>query len=354
MKTLPFEAAAARRRRAFSFLAFALLLAAAPARAQLGSMENDPAHAIGTRLTARNTIQGSVAHPSGHRFERRVRVRITGQTGQTLQTFTDDQGNFVFRRLAGGTYFLTVEAGEEFQVASETVDIFARGSSPITVPVYVQLRYKKGVAEKLGTVNAALAGVPKPALESYEKAVEAAQAGDSKKAVEALRKAVEQHPDFALAYNMMGVQYLQLGRLGDAAEALRQALRLTPEEFNPLLNYGVVLFHQGQYKESEAHLRKALGKRETSAAAHFFLGRVLIKGRRYAEAEKELRRAVELDDRDLKEAYRYLGGLYRELGDRPRAVESLEKYLKLEPKARDAEAIRQIIAELRAQATAKP
>lgn len=353
MQTLPFEAA---RRRALRLLAFSVLLAsaAAPARAQLGSMENDPAQAIGTRMTARNTIQGTVAHPSGHRFEKRVKVRITGQTGQTLQTFTDDQGNFVFRRLAGGTYFLTVEAGEEFQPAYETVDIFARSGSPITTPVYVQLKYKKGSAERPGTVSAALAGVPRPAVEQYERAVEAAQAGDSKKAVESLRKAVELHPDFALAHNLLGVQYLQLNRLDEAAEALRHALRLMPEEFNPLLNYGVVLFYQKQYAEADKHLRRALAKRETSAGAHFFLGRVLIKERKYAEAERELRRAVEIDEREAPEAYRYLGGVYREAGDAARAVESLEKYLKLEPKAKDADAIRQIIAELRAKPPAKP
>lgn len=354
MKSLRFDPAA--RRHAFSCCVLLFLLAAAPgpARAQLDAIDNDPAQAIGTRLTARNTIQGSVALPSGHRLDKRVKVRITGQTGQTLQTFTDDQGNFIFRRLAGGTYFLTVDAGEDFQPAFETVDIFARGSAPVTMPVYVQLRYKKGVAEKLGTVNAALAGVPRPAAEQYERAVAAAQVGDAKKAVESLKKAVELHPDFGLAHNLLGVQYLQLNRPAEAAESLRHALRLAPEEFSPLFNYGVALFYQGQHAEADKHLRKALAKRETSAAAHFFLGRVLIKERKYQEAEKELRRAVELNAREVSEAHRFLGGIYKEMGDHARAVDSLEKYLKLEPKAKDAEAIRQIIAELRAKPAAKP
>lgn len=351
MKPRPREAAT--RLGSCALFALAFLSAPAPAAAQIGSVDSDPAAALGTRVTARNTVQGSVAHPSGRRFERRVKVVITSSTGQSLQTSTDDQGNFIFRRLAGGSYFLMVDAGEEFEKAHETVDIFTRGASPVTVPVYVQLRYKR-TAERRGTLDAALAGVPQPAVKHYEKAVEAVQLGNSKKAVESLKKAVELYPDFALAYNLLGVEYLRLDRPAEATDALRQALRLTPGEFGPLLNYGVALFFLGQHKEAGEQLRRAIAKQETSATAHFFLGRVLIKERQYAEAEKELQRAVSLGEGEVVEAHRYLGGIYREMGDHARAVESLEKYLKLQPRAKDAAAIRQIIAELRAQPAARP
>jgi Tfp pilus assembly protein PilF len=347
-----------RRPLLLSVLTLLLFLNAGYSHAQgIGAIDSDPSQAIGTRVTARNTLQGRVTLPSGALLDRRVKVRISGATGGSLFAMTDDNGAFIFQRLAGGTYFLTVDAGKEYEMVSEVVDIYdpggrsARGS---VQTLQIQLRLKGATTGKPATIDAALAGVPKPALKLYQKALEAAQAGDNKKAVEALKGAVEIDSTFMLAFNMLGVQYLLLNRPDDAAQALRTALDLAPEDFNPRLNYGIVLFYQRQFQEAGKHLRKAIERRETSAAAHFFLGRVLIKEHEYREAEKALQRAVSLGGTEINEAYRYLGGIYKELGDNARAVESLEKYLKLEPKAKDADGIRQIIAELRAQPSVKP
>lgn len=351
MSSQPFDG----RRLAFALtiLALALATSAAPARAQItgDAIDSDPSQAIGNRLTARNAIQGTVSLPNNMRVDKRVKVRITGGMGQTLFTWTDDNGQFIFRRLAGGTYFLTVDAGPEFHTANETVDIYTRSSgSSITVPVFVQLRYKNSAeAEKTGTVNAALAGVPKNALKEYEKAQRAAREGDGKRAVESLKKAVELYPDFMLAYNDLGLAYFRLNQLEEAAEALRKAIKLAPDNVTPVLNYGIVLFYQKQYPQAEEQLRAVIKKRETSPKAHLFLGRSLIRQSKLAEAETSLRRAVEIGGPDVNEGYRILGGIYMETGDNKRAVEALEKYLALEPNAKDADAVRQILAKLRTQ-----
>ncbi|HEX5707443.1 MAG TPA: tetratricopeptide repeat protein [Pyrinomonadaceae bacterium] len=344
------------RRLAFTLSLLILCVAAAtqPARAQIvgDAIDSDPSQAIGNRREARNTIQGIVSLPNNMRVDKRVKVRISGSSGHTLFAWTDDNGNFVFRRLAGGTYHLTVDAGPEFQTATETVDIFTRGANSVTQPVYIQLRYREKGAEKTGTVNAGLAGVPKNALKEYEKAQRAAREGDGKRAVESLRKAVELYPEFMLAFNDLGLVYFRLNQLDDAAEALRTAIKLAPENTTPVLNYGIVLFYQKQYAQAEEQLRAVLKKRDTAAKAHLFLGRALIRQTKYGEAEQSLRRAVELGGPEVNEGYRFLGGIYMETGDNKRAVEALDKYLSLEPNARDAEAVRQIVAKLRTQISA--
>jgi Flp pilus assembly protein TadD len=354
MSSQPFVA----RRLAFTLSVLTLLFAAAAVapRAQImgDAIDSDPSQAIGNRNTARNVVQGTVSLPNNMRVDKRVKVRITGGAGQTLFTWTDDNGNFIFRRLAGGTYFLSVDAGPEFHTANETVDIFTRSSgSSVVVPVVVQLRYRNdAAAEKTGTVNAALADVPKPALKEYERAQKAAREGDGKRAVESLKKAVELYPDFMLAYNDLGLAYFRLNQLEDAAEALRKAIKLAPDNTTPMLNYGIVLFYQKQYPQAEEQLRAVLKKREGAAKAHLFLGRSLIRQTKYAEAEQSLRRAVELGGPEVNEGYRFLGGIYMETGDNKRAVEALEKYLTLEPNAKDAAAVREILAKLRTQISA--
>ena len=62
-----------------------------------------------------------------------------------------------------------------------------------------------------------------------------------------------------------------------------------------------------------------------------------------ALAEEHLNRAVALGGDEVKDAHRFLGAIYLQRGDRERGVAELETYLKLAPKAKDAEAVRQVV-----------
>lgn len=300
-----------------------------------------------------NTIQGRVYAPSGKQLGRRVRVRLGGVRGEQ-SVLSDDNGAFTFRRVAGGTYRLTVEAGSEFETASESVDIIdspvrSRRSGQI-FSVQIQLQTKRQTEAKPGIINAALAAIPKPARELYEQALVSAQAGEHKRAVEQLRKAVVLYPEFSLAFNELGVQYLKLGETGKAAESLRAALKLTPDVFVLHFNYGIILIQQKQFAEAAAELGRALEIDEAAFAAHLYRGRALIGLLRYDEAERALQRALALGgDVRASMAHRYLGAIYIERGENRRAVEALETYLRLEPKAGEAAQIRGIIKELHPQ-----
>ena len=300
-----------------------------------------------------NTIQGRIYTPSGQQLGRRVRVRLGGVRAE-MSVMSDDNGAFTFRRLPGGTYRLTVEAGSEFETASETVDII---DSPLRnrragqiVSVQIGLKLKRDEKEsKPGTVNATLAAIPKAARELYEQALVAAQADEHRRAIEQLQKAIGIYPEFAFAFNELGVQYLKLGEAEKAAEALRSALKLEPDIFILRLNYGIILLQRKQFAAAEAELGRALKLSESSFAAHLYRGRALIGLQRSDEAEKELLRALALGGNEARMAYRYLGALYLEQGNNARAVEALETYLRLDAKAGEAAQIRAIIKQLRSE-----
>ena len=57
----------------------------------------------------------------------------------------------------------------------------------------------------------------------------------------------------------------------------------------------------------------------------------------YADAEVQLTRAVELGGDEVKDAHRFLGAIYFQRGEREKAWPSSKPYLKLAPKAKDAE-----------------
>jgi Tfp pilus assembly protein PilF len=318
-------------------------------RAQVGGIDPDPGD-LGTG--GRNTIQGTIYLSNGRRLDRRAKVRLRSMNGDQF-VMSDDSGAFSFRRLKGGTYTLTVDAGSEFEIAYETVDIIElprrRSEQGQLQTVQITLSPKQGATKQTGTVDASTAGVPEAARALYKEALEAAQSGDSKKAIEKLGEALKIHPNYMSALNELGLQYMKLKMLDKAEESLRQAIKIAPEAFTPRLNYGILLLQKKSYVEAATELQRATQKDSSSATAHLHLGRAFVNLAIYNKAEKELQQAVSIGGEDVIEAHRYLAAVYIETRESLRAASELEKYLSLSPQAKDAEKIRDIIKQLRAQ-----
>ncbi|MDT5061950.1 MAG: hypothetical protein QOH63_2409 [Acidobacteriota bacterium] len=310
----------------------------------------------------RHTIQGRIFFPSGRNADLRAKVKLEGINTGGLYVLADPDGGFRFRNLEPGSYTIVIEAGEDYETVREPAYIDGNSSigrgirvqTPpqiIYVPIYLQLKRTGRGGVKPGVINAALAAVPKPAADLYNKALESIQAGDTKKAVELLRSAISLYPEFALALNELGVQYLKLGQPERAAEALQATLKIKPDAVVPRLNYGIALLEKKEFAEAETQLREVLKKNDGAATAHLYLGITLIHVRNYDEAEKEFLRAVTIAGKELSQAHYFLGGLYWRKQQYKRAADELETYLKLEPKAPNIERTRASIKELRAKQT---
>ena len=307
----------------------------------------------------RHIINGRIFFPSGRRADASIKVRLESTNSGALSVLADTNGSFSFRSLEAGNYTLTIDAGEEYEIVRENVYIDPERRDPslrvvgtsrtFTLPIYLQLKRNPGDKQQTGVLNAALASVPRAAADLYRSALASAQAGDSKKAVGQLRAALSVHPEFALALNELGVQYLKLGQADKAAESLQSAVRLSPDAFTPRLNYGIALLQKKQFDDAATHLRQALQKNDSSPSGHYYLGLALMKQRSFDDAEKELLRSITLGGDSMGMAHYYLGGIYWGERDYKKAADALEKYVKLFPKAANAEKIRTTIKELRSK-----
>jgi tetratricopeptide (TPR) repeat protein len=324
------------------------------ALAQMGGIDSDPGDP-GTG--GKNTIQGTIFLPGGQRLDRRVKVKLTGLANGEQFQMSDDSGAFSFRRLKSGRYMVVVDAGKEFEMAGENVDIIEpprrRGDPGITVPIYITLQPRSSSSGVPGTVDAKAGGLPEAARDLYKQAMESAKSGDRKKAIEQLNQALAIYPNFMTALNELGVQYMNLKEWNKAAESLRAALKIGPEAFHPRLNYGIVLLQLKDYKAAAAELQLAVQKDSSSAMAHLQLGRALINLNNYDGAYKALRQSISFGGDDAIEAHRYLAAVYIEKQNALAAAYELELYLKLAPKAKDAERILMVIKDLRSQASNK-
>lgn len=296
-----------------------------------------------------HVLTGRIYFPTQQTDDIRIKVRLESTSSPSLSTSTNADGVFRFSGLNTGYYTVVVDAGEQYEVFREQINI-ERGNSysPRTVQIPIYLRPKSsGPGTKPGVVNAALLGLPKPAVDLYNKALESARAGNTKKAIEQLNSAIALYPNFALALNELGVQYLKNAQVDKAVEALRSAVKLAPDAFMPRLNYSIALVNKKDFAEAEKELRVALQKNDASRSAHMYLGIALISQRKIDDAEKELLRAASPGTDDLGLAHYYLGGIYWSKHEYKRAADELEKYLKLVPNAPDAERTRAAIKDLR-------
>lgn len=297
-----------------------------------------------------HTITGRIYFPSGSASQPRVKVTLEGSNVTTRSTTTDANGQFLFTGLLPGTYTIIVDGGNDYETARESAYIETSQTTAGSIgrqDIRVAVTMRPKGSGSAGGGSSAFAGVPKPAVDLYNKALESSKKGDTKKAVEELQAAIAQYDKFAVAYNELGVQYLKLGQPAEAVEVLAKAIKLTPDNTIARLNYGIALMEKKDYAEAEKQLREVVKKNDNSPMGHLYLGITLLRERRNEEAEKELKRAVILGKDDVAIAHYYLGGLYWGKKDYKQAADELETYLKLVPNAPGADKLRATIKELR-------
>ena len=289
-----------------------------------------------------HTIQGRV-YSAGRPIETGLKVRLESPNTGALSTVTDSDGVFIFTNLEAGNYRLTVDGGPGFENVADYPSIY-REASPGGRIVRLALHLRPRAR-----ADSDLTNVRKEALDHYRKGLESARVGDSKKAVQQLEQAISFYPRFVDALKELGAQYLKLADPKKAAKVLDAAVKIAPDDFEVRLYLGIALLNLKKFVESEEQLRVALEKNQSAPTAHMYLGIALLSQNRLNEAQKELEESISSKSPDVGLAHRYLGGIYWAQRDYKRAADELEAYLKLMPKAADAEKTRVAIRDLRSR-----
>ena len=98
----------------------------------------------------------------------------------------------------------------------------------------------------------------KRAATRTELAAEYYRRGQYAVAIDEANKAISQSPDYALAYSMLGLIYMEVRDDEKAKENFQKAIRLAPESPDIRHNYGFFLCDRGQHKEGLEQYQQAL------------------------------------------------------------------------------------------------
>jgi tetratricopeptide (TPR) repeat protein len=304
-------------------------------------------------------VRGKLYLPSGQSFETPVEIELRG-VFTSLKVFTDRAGSFVFQNLSPGSYTLTVNAGEQFEPASEYIiidpevppprGIAVMRPSPKLITVPINLRLKRGIVLRNEVINAKWASVSKDAIEHFKRGIELSQDNKMAEAEVELRRAIDLAPKFAPAHTELGKVLLQRGSLDSSIEAFRTAIRHDQADFDAHLNLGVAFLNLRKYDQAEPELVTAAYLNRSAVTPHYYLGIVFVMKNDLDVAQKAFETAKELKGgRSLPAIHKYLGRIYMKKDMGKEAVEELETYLKLAPKAPDAEKVRKDISEIKAK-----
>jgi tetratricopeptide (TPR) repeat protein len=310
------------------------------------------------------TIHGKIIFSNNHDPDR-IEVKLDKSFGQIIQVaYTDAAGNFEFRGLTIGTYFVTVLL-DGYEPVRQGVDVISSfGASPVNLflsrSAYVPKDRLTGLDADdpdIIDVSQMKENLPKKAVQDYEKAIEEKKKGRLESAVKLLEDAIRLAPNFFRAHNNLGLLYQSEKRYADAEKEFQRSHDLNAKNERPLLNLGSLYIEEAGLQGDD---RKATGKllddaldaleqavkmNPRSATAFFLLGQANYKSSFYEEAEAALKKAHELDP-NMAAVRLMLSNVYVKEEKWADVLENLDAYLKENPKAADRDKVEEMRANI--------
>ena len=160
----------------------------------------------------------------------------------------------------------------------------------------------------------------------FDEAVELREKGRVDGAIEKLVAATVLQPNFAEAYNMIGVCYDEKGQYNLAQDEYKKALKIESNNARFLNNIGYSYYLSSDFGNSIKHYKRGLKITPNDRRMHNNIG--LAYGRKgdYDEAKEHFIIAV-----GEVGAYLNLGYLYTQDGEQDKAIKSYEAALKIKP-----------------------
>ena len=328
--------------------------------------------AVATILTFADATQAQIgaasrsSGPSGaivHRIEGRIRQRNKSvdnirvrlirfpQMQPIADTFTRQDGEFLFQRVPTGDYIIETFETDLYEATETSVAVYPPNPSeprPTTTAVFVDLPLKSS-PEKLppGELMADVdLNVPQKALKHYHAGMQKLGKGESEKGMAELRQAIHLFPSYYAARLELGRELRFKKRFTEALDVLEPLPQIAPKRAEPRIERGIALLSLKRREEAVHELESALRLAEASWAAHLFLGWALLEDDA-AKAEPHFERALEIDEVKAARAHLALARLAEAKGNRPVALSHLDAYVTVAPNAEDAEATRKLAQRLR-------
>lgn len=208
----------------------------------------------------------------------------------------------------------------------------------------------RDIPVKSATVSADELRIPAKAKSEFDKGTACIAKKEWQKAEGHLLKAVAIYPQYATAYNNLGVVYARLGDLAREREALQKAIALNDHISPALLNLARLDMKQHDYLEAEDLLTKTVALDGSDIESMFLLAGVELENKHYEKAILTCR-TVHTRPHPLQTSVHYIAARAMEASHRiADAAAELHTFLQEEPTGPRADAARQELSNLESYA----
>ncbi|HYH85956.1 MAG TPA: tetratricopeptide repeat protein [Pyrinomonadaceae bacterium] len=318
-----------------------------------------------THAQSGHSIRGKVRNSSGVSMPRVLVELQTGNGTPIGQTVTNNEGDFFFGNLLESSYTVIINTPDH-NPTSESVQ-FVRSIDENTPgesrTVEITLTPRPGARIQPGQVTFAQ-NVPPLARQAFERGLKLTRAGKSQEGIAAMREATQMFPDYFDAHFALGSELAKAGDLGGAIIEFEHARRVNPKEGMVYYAFGLVLSQQKKHAVAAAVFAEAARlspndvrhpfQRATSLINHAAMidpaaSKKAADEREFAlaEAEKALKHAYELSGKKMAAYHEQMARVFERRGDKARAADELEQYLRMNPGDPRAGSFREAIKTLR-------
>lgn len=264
---------------------------------------------------------------------------------------TDSSGRFAFRGIGSGRYFVKViTSGTYYQEYTESVEVGSMtrtGSESVYMEINLKIDSRKIESGGAGIVDVVFAQeVPEEARRLYKRGLKELQNGDI--GLTDMQAALKIFPTYFDALNVVGREYVSRREYQKSLGFLVKAIEVNQRSFSTFYALALACYQLNHMTEALEAARGATILQPGSVSAQLLYGTLLRLDRSYGKSEEALLEAKKLSkDKPVADIHWQLALLYNKLGRNEEAAHELERYLSVEPDARDRKEIQSLIEKLR-------
>lgn len=266
---------------------------------------------------------------------------------------TTGSGRFVFSNISEGTYKVRVfVSGTNYLEQIKDVQILnlLRGSSDqVFVDFYLKFDPRRvtlgsnGLPENIFVQE----GISESAQKLFKNGSDLLSNGNDK-GFDEIEKALQISPNYFDALDRISTEYVRRKEYRKALPYLIRAIDINRRSFSSFYNLAYVCYQLNHRPEAVEAARGAVIIKPDSVNAYLLYGTVLRLNGNYDKAEQALLKAKSLSkDSPISDVFWQLALLYQKQGRKREQADSLEAFLRAEPKAENAALIKKLIIQLK-------
>lgn len=285
-----------------------------------------------------------------HSVDTQIQVQLfTSQSVLATVSIVGDE-SAQFRVSGGKTYRLTVSG-----VGIETVTTPYFEINPLetvhTEVVHVKPSSQKSEGEQstAPTVSVSDLKVPQKAGAEMKKGLESYAQGDMEKAAAHFEKAVEKYPQYARAYDMLGVIAIKSSDRTRARDLFSKSMQVDSTFQPAYVDMARMDTEEQNYAASESLLAKAIAMNPSNPDAMALLAATEFANKEYDKALADVERTHALRNHERFAEVHVMAGKVLAMQNHPEsAIAQFEMFLQEKPGSPQAQSVRKAMASLNA------